>query len=416
MSSSARAKVLVVGSGGREHALAAALKASPKVAHVAYAGGDNAGLEAFAERIDPGETLARAADFDLVVIGPEAPLCEGLADALRARDIPVFGPTVAAAQLESSKAFTKAICQEAGIPTARFQVAESEAEALDTLDAMGAPIVVKADGLAAGKGVIIAETEAEAKAAIAMCFAGTFGAAGARVVLEEKLEGPEVSLFALCDGKTIRPLASARDYKRAYDGDAGPNTGGMGAVSPAPGVSEETLSVAIATIVRPTIEALQRRGIDYVGVLYAGLMLTREGPKLIEFNVRFGDPECQAIVPRLTTDIYELCEATAKGTLADLPLILSPETSVAVVVAAAGYPGEVTRGERIGGLAAVEAAGATVFHAGTKRADDAVLSNGGRVLAAVATGSDVASARARVYGALEHLDWPGGRMRTDIAG
>lgn len=415
MSSAARTKVLVVGSGGREHALAATLAASPQVAAVAFAGGDNAGLETFCEKIAPADILPRAGEFDLVVIGPEAPLCEGLADDLRAAGIAVFGPSRAAAELESSKAFTKAICEEAGIPTARFTVCDSEAEALAALARMGAPIVVKADGLAAGKGVLIADTDAAARAAIATCFSGTFGDAGARVVLEEKLEGPEVSLFALCDGTTVRALASARDYKRAFDGDAGPNTGGMGAISPAPGVSQQTLDEAMARIVEPTVAALRQRGIDYVGVLYAGLMLTAEGPKLIEFNVRFGDPECQAIMPRLTGDLYAILSATARGTLGDMPLGLSDDSAVAVVVAAADYPGPVARGETIGGLEEVAAAGAAVFHAGTRRDGERVLSNGGRVLAAVTTGADPEAARTRAYAALTRLDWPGGRYRRDIA-
>lgn len=409
------AKVLVVGSGGREHALAVALAASPKVGTIAFAGGENAGLEAMAERIAPEAVLDRAGGFDLIVIGPEAPLSEGLADRLRAAGHVVFGPSAAAAELETSKAFTKAIADEAGIPTARFTVCDSQADALAALARMGAPIVVKADGLAAGKGVIIAETDAAAREAIGLCFSGSFGAAGARVVLEEKLEGPEVSLFALCDGTTVRPLASARDYKRAFDGDMGPNTGGMGAISPAPDVPDAVLDEAMATIVRPAIDTLKRRGIDYVGVIYAGLMLTAEGPKLIEFNARFGDPECQAILPRLASDFYELCLATATGRLADAPLAFADGSAVAVVVAAAGYPGPVERGEPIGGLAAVEAAGARVYHAGTRSEGGTVLSNGGRVLAAVATGADGPSARATVYQALDNLDWPGGRLRTDIA-
>lgn len=410
------AKVLVVGSGGREHALARRLAASPKVGTVAFAGGENAGMETFAERIDPATIVARAAAFDLVVIGPEAPLCEGLADVLRAEGIAVFGPSRAASELESSKAFTKKITEEAGIPTARFTVCDSEAAALEALQTMGAPIVVKADGLAAGKGVIVADTAEAARAAIETCFAGTFGEAGARVVLEEKLEGPEVSLFALSDGITVRPLASARDYKRAYDGDEGPNTGGMGAISPAPDVADAVLEEAMARIVEPAIAALKARGIDYVGVLYAGLMLTAEGPKLIEFNVRFGDPECQAIMPRLTGDLFDILKATAIGQLADVELGLSADSAVAVVIAAEDYPGDVKKGETIAGLEAVEAAGAAVIHAGTRREADRVLSNGGRVLAAVATGADPVSARRTVYEALAHLDWPGGRMRRDIAG
>ena len=414
MSPQKPARVLVVGSGGREHALAVALAASPLVGHVAFAGGPNAGLEAIAERIALEETVAQAASFDLVVIGPEAPLVDGLADRVRAVGVPVFGPSQAAAELEASKAFTKQVALEAGIPTAHAFVADNATDAMKALQTFGAPVVVKADGLAAGKGVVVAETMEAAAAAVETCFDGGFGDAGARVVIEECLVGPELSLFALSDGRAVRLLATARDYKRAYDGDAGPNTGGMGAISPAPGVSDALVEEAMARVVRPAIEAMARRGTPYVGVLYAGLMLTQAGPKLIEFNVRFGDPECQAILPRLTCDLYALCLATATGTLADAPLTLSDETTVAVVVAANDYPGEVKRGEAIGGLDAVEKAGAAVYHAGTRGEAGKVLSNGGRVLAAVAAGADGASARARVYAALEALDWPGGRMRTDI--
>ncbi|MEO1104134.1 MAG: phosphoribosylamine--glycine ligase [Pseudomonadota bacterium] len=407
------ARVLVVGSGGREHALAAALQSSPQVAAVAFAGGENAGLEAFAERVDMGEIAARAGEFDLVVVGPEAPLVDGLADRLRAAGIAVFGPSAAAAELEASKAFTKEICAEAGIPTAKSLVCADATVAMAALNTMGAPVVVKADGLAAGKGVVVAETMVEARDAVQHCFDGGFGAAGARVVIEEKLVGPEVSLFALCDGTDVRRFASARDFKRAYDGDAGPNTGGMGAISPAPDVSDELLDQAMEEIVKPAIAALSRRDIDYIGVLYAGLMLTDEGPKLIEFNVRFGDPECQVIMPRLASDPYALLLATATGRLGEADIELRPDTSVAVVIAADGYPADVNRGETINGLDKV-AAMADLFHAGTRRVDGAVVSNGGRVLAAVALGADGEAARERVYGALQSLDWPGGRWRSDI--
>jgi len=414
MSPTTRASVLVVGSGGREHALAAALAASPDVGRVAFAGGENAGLSAIADRVPPEEIVARAAAFDLVVIGPEAPLAEGMADALGAQGIAVFGPSAAAARLESSKAFTKEICRAAAIPTARATVCDTRAAALDAVAAQGAPVVVKADGLAAGKGVVVAETLEEARGAVDACFSGALGEAGARVVIEERLTGPEVSLFALSDGITVRLLACARDYKRAFDGDRGPNTGGMGAVSPAPAVSTETLQAAMDTIVCPAVEALRRRGIAYVGVLYAGLMLTGDGPKLIEFNVRFGDPECQAVMPRLACDPFALFRAAATGRLGEADIAMRAETAVAVVVAAEGYPGPVRRGDPIGGLDRVEAAGARVFHAGTRRLGDRVVSDGGRVLSAVALGADRAAARARVYAALDGLDWPQGRMRRDI--
>lgn len=406
--------VLIVGSGGREHALAAALARSAHVSRIAFAGGPNAGLAQLAEPIDLDEAVRRAGEFDLAVIGPEAPLVAGVADDIRAAGTPVFGPSAQAAQLEASKAFTKEICAEAGVPTAAAIVCHSREEAHRALDGMGGLAVIKADGLAAGKGVVVAQTQDEARAAIDACFAGSFGAAGTTVLVEERLSGPEVSLFALCDGNTVRLLATARDYKRAHDGDMGPNTGGMGAVSPAPGFDLAEVEDAMARIVRPTIDALSRRGIRYVGVLYAGLMLTASGPKLIEYNVRFGDPECQAIMPRLTSDPFELLLAAATGRLADASIELTPESAVAVVVAASGYPGAIETGELIGGLDAVEAAGVEVYHAGTRPSAHGVLSNGGRVLAAVAMGTEPALARAKVYDALSMLDWPGGRMRSDI--
>ncbi|RAI03673.1 phosphoribosylamine--glycine ligase [Acuticoccus sediminis] len=409
------ARVLIVGSGGREHALAAAVKRSPKVAHLAFAGGPNAGLAAIAERVAPEDVEAAAARADLVVIGPEAPLAEGLADRLRAQGRIVFGPSAEAAQLESSKAYTKEVCALLGLPTAGCEIAESLEEALAAVERMGAPLVVKADGLAAGKGVVLAHTQDEAEAAVRNAMDGAFGEAGHRVVIEEMLSGPEVSLFALSDGNVVREFASARDYKRAYDGDEGPNTGGMGAVSPAPGFTDALCEEAMATIVRPTLDWLADRGTPYIGVLYAGLMLTEDGPKLIEYNVRFGDPECQIMWERVTSDPYELLYATAAGTLADAPLEVSPDSAVGVVVAANGYPGPVGKGERIGGLDDVAAAGAAVYHSGTMPDGADVLSNGGRVLTVVSRGATPADARRDVYEALKHLDWPGGRMRGDIA-
>lgn len=410
---SGAATVLVVGSGGREHALGAALAASPQVGRVEFAGGPNAGLEAIASRVTP--EAAGTGTYDLVVIGPEAPLVDGLADRLRARGLPVFGPSAAAAQLEASKAYTKAVCEAAGVPTAKAAVFDTLEPALSHVQAIGGPQVVKADGLAAGKGVVVAATAQEAAEAVRACFSGSFGAAGARVVIEERLVGPEVSLFALADGTSVRCLATARDYKRAYDGDTGPNTGGMGAVSPAPGFSEADADAAMAAIVEPVIAHLKAEGVEYRGVLYAGLMLTADGPKLIEFNVRFGDPECQAILPRLESDPFALMLAVAEGRLADAPIALSHESAVAVVVAADGYPGPAEKGEAIGGLNAVAAQGATLYHAATLATDAGVTANGGRVLAAVSLGRDAAAARGKVYAALDHLDWPGGRYRRDIA-
>ena len=411
----AGARVLVVGSGGREHALAMALARSPAVAHLAYAGGDNAGLEAIAERLAPAAVEAEAARFDLIVIGPEAPLVDGLADRLRAAGALVFGPSEAAAQLEASKAFTKEICSAAGIPTAKAVIANSAADALAALAAMPAPPVVKADGLAAGKGVVVAATMAEAEAAIRAAFSGAFGEAGSTVLLEERLEGREVSLFALSDGQTVIPFGTARDHKRALDGDAGLNTGGMGAVSPAPDLPADLVDTAMATIVKPAIDTLAARGTPYVGVLYAGLILTAEGPKLIEFNVRFGDPEAQVLLPRLASDAYALLHATAFGTLAGATPQFKNASVVGVTVAANAYPAGSSRGEIISGLNAIEAAGATVVHAGTRREGALVASNGGRVLTVVAEGPTPAAARETVYAALKHLDWPGGRYRTDIA-
>lgn len=411
----AGARVLIVGSGGREHALGAAMRRSPTVGEILFAGGPNAGLDRIARQIAPEAIDDAAATADLVIIGPEAPLAEGVSDRLRAAGRAVFGPSAAAARLETSKAYTKEVCAKLGLPTARAEIAESLAEGLAAVRRMGAPVVVKADGLAAGKGVIVTETLAEAEAAVASAMDGAFGEAGHRVVIEERLEGPEVSLFALSDGTTIRPFGSARDYKRAFDADRGPNTGGMGAVSPAPGFTAERGEDAMSRILRPTLEWLAAESMPYVGVLYAGLMLTRDGPKLIEYNVRFGDPECQIMWQRVRSDPYALLHATATGRLADAPPMVADGASVGVVVAAEAYPGPVERGEEIRGIEAVEAAGAAVYHSGTKRDGERVLANGGRVLTAVATGSDTAAARAKVYAALAHLDWPGGRMRGDIA-
>ena len=409
-------RVLIVGSGGREHAIGIALAASPEVGSIAFAGGENAGLSAIATSLpaDAAET-ADPADYDLVVVGPEAPLVDGLADRLRAKGLTVFGPSAAAAQLEGSKAFTKRVAERYGIPTARAVICETRDEAMAAIADFGAPVVVKADGLAAGKGVTVAETVDEATAAVTSAFEGAFGSAGHRVVIEEKLTGPEVSLFALCDGETIRPLATARDYKRAYDGDLGPNTGGMGAVSPAPGVSDALVEEAMATIARPAIDGLRAEGAPYNGVLYAGLMLTADGPKLIEFNVRFGDPEAQVILNKLGPRTYSALYATATGTLADADLSLSDGVCVGVVAAAQNYPAGSAKGEPMSGLDAMAAMDVSVMHAGTRSVDGAVHANGGRVLAVVGQGPTAEAARKKVYSALNALDWPGGRWRNDIA-
>lgn len=406
------ARVVIVGSGGREHALGRALAASHRVGTLYFAGGQNAGLASIAQPLEV-DAIASVAP-DLVVIGPEAPLVDGLADRLRALGLSVFGPSAAAAQLEASKAFTKKIAAEANIPTAKAVIAASQPEALSVLASMDTPPVVKADGLAAGKGVTVASSMAEAEAAVRAAFAGRFGVAGQTVLLEDRLTGEEVSLFALSDGKTVKALATARDYKRAYDEDEGPNTGGMGAISPAPDLADAVIGVAMERIVEPAIEALRRYGMPYVGVLYAGLIVTDAGPKLIEFNVRFGDPECQVILPRLRCDPFALLLSASTGRLADFPIALSPNATIGVVVAARDYPAGSARGMPIGGINAVEDAGASVIHAGTRAEDGNVLADGGRILTVVASGETVAHARATVYRALERLDFPAGRYRGDI--
>lgn len=353
--------------------------------------------------------------IDLVVIGPEAPLVSGLADALRAADIAVFGPNKNAAQLEGSKAFTKALCDRADIPTARYVHATSRADADAALDAFGLPIVIKADGLASGKGVTIAATREEAMAALDELFSDLRIADRGQAVIEELLEGEEASLFVLTDGATIVPFGSAQDHKRVGDGDTGPNTGGMGAYSPALALTPALEAVALATIVRPTVTALAATGTPYSGVLYAGLMLTAEGPKLIEYNARFGDPECQVLMMRLKGDLLPLLLAVAEGRLAAAaPPVFSDDAALTVVMAADGYPGAPATGGTVGGIAAAEATGAKVFQAGTRLAGDTLVAAGGRVLAVTATGQDVAAARAVAYRAVDAIDFPTGFCRRDI--
>ncbi len=414
--------VLLIGGGGREHALAWKLRQSPALGAF-YCSPGNAGILSIAE---PGPRRIgdhhEVADFcirarvDLVVIGPEAPLVAGLADDLRAAGLAVFGPSEKAAQLEASKSFTKAICAERGIPTAAYGAFSSLAAALSYARGQGAPLVVKADGLAAGKGVIMCETLAQAEDAIAACFSGAFGEAGASVVIEEKLVGEEASFFALCDGTRAVPLASAQDYKRAFDGDLGLNTGGMGCVSPAPMMTEALTDRIMREIVTPTLDAMRERGAPFQGVLYAGLMITAEGPKLIEYNVRFGDPECQVLMLRLKSDLLPLLAAAAAGDLSGAAAEWSEETAITVVMAANGYPGDYAKGSVIRNLKeAGEADGVAVFHAGTSLgANGELLAEGGRVLNVSALGRDVAEARARAYAAVGRIDWPGGFCRSDI--
>jgi phosphoribosylamine--glycine ligase len=407
--------ILLLGSGGREDALAWGLRQSPSCLDLIAAPG-NPGIARWAEcvAIDPtdGEQVVKLAlhrKVGLVVVGPEAPLVSGVADACRLAGIPVFGPSAAAAMLEGSKGFTKDLCRAEGIPTAGYVRVEDEADALRCLDDFGLPVVIKADGLAAGKGVTIAFTRDEAEGAVR-------AAGGAPLVIEEYLEGEEASLFALVDGDKAVPLASAQDHKRVCEGDTGPNTGGMGAYSPAPILTPDLERRAMDEIVRPTAKAMVRAGTPFSGLLYAGLMLTSEGPKLIEYNVRFGDPECEAIVPRLKGDLAALLLAVAEGRMEEVRPLLSDQHSMTVVVAAEGYPGTPRKGGLIDGIEAAERVpGVTVFHAGTARhGSGALIGAGGRVLAVTALGNSLAEARARAYQAVDAIDYAHGFHRRDI--
>ena len=414
--------ILLVGGGGREHALAWKLAQSPSCARL-YAAPGNPGIAQHAELValDPADHAAVAAfcsdkRIGLVVIGPEAPLVDGLADSLRASGVAVFGPSRAAARLEGSKAFTKELCARAGIPTAAFVRCGSLASAREALSGFELPVVIKADGLAAGKGVVVAGSREEADAALAEMFSGRFGEAGREIVLEEFLEGEEASFFAITDGATIVPFGSAQDHKRVGDGDTGPNTGGMGAYSPARVLTPLLEGEAIERIVAPTVRAMREAGTPYSGVLYAGLMLTRSGVKLIEYNCRFGDPECQVLMLRLESDLAELLLACAENRLATAPMpSFSPEAALSVVMAAAGYPGTPKQGGPIRGIAEAERAGARVFHAGTSlAADGSLVAAGGRVLAVTARGPTVREARAAAYVAVNRIDFPDGFCRKDI--
>jgi phosphoribosylamine--glycine ligase len=411
-------RVLLIGSGGREHALAWALSASSLLTTL-YAAPGNAGICDIAECVglDAADHAAivsfcRKRAIDLVVVGPEAPLVAGLADDLEAAGIRVFGPSRAAARLEGSKGFTKDLCREAGIPTAAYARFFDREAARAHLERHALPVVLKADGLAAGKGVAIAEDRQAASAALDEIFAGP---GGSSLVIEEFLEGEEASLFALSDGKTVLPFGTAQDHKRAFDGERGPNTGGMGAYSPAPVMTEALTERAIAEIVRPTIDALARRGIRYRGVLYAGLMVADDGPKLIEYNVRFGDPECQALMLRLKDDLLTILNATVDGVLDQISVRWRNEAALAVVMAAKGYPGAYRAGSEIGGLPeAASMPGVEVFHAGTLREDGRIRANGGRVLNVAALGRDVTEAQRRAYAAIDRISWPDGYCRRDI--
>lgn len=413
-------KLLLIGSGGREHALAWALAKSPKLSKL-YAAPGNAGMADIAELADINTAdhsavidFCRDNEVDLVVVGPEAPLVAGLVDDLEAAGLKAFGPSRAAAQLEGSKAFTKGVCDDAGIPTAGYGRFSNRDDALDYVRKTGAPIVVKADGLAAGKGVVVALDLKEAEEAVTACFEGSFGEAGAEVVIEDFLEGEEASFFVLADGTNALPLATAQDHKRVYDGDMGPNTGGMGAYSPAPVMTDSLIAQVMAEIVNPTIETLAARGTPFRGVLYAGLMITAEGPKLIEYNTRFGDPECQVLMMRLKSDLLELVLASVEGTLAETTADWRDEVALSVVMAAKGYPSAYEKGTEIRGLERIGTETLEVFHAGTKRDNGRLVANGGRVLNVTALGRSVGDARANAYAAIEEIDWPDGFCRQDI--
>jgi phosphoribosylamine--glycine ligase len=412
-------KALVVGSGGREHALAWGLARSPVVDAVVAAPG-SPGIEGVAPCLPLDDALARAETYDLVVVGPEVPLVAGLADDLRARGVPVFGPAKAAAHLEGSKAWMKEILSAAGVPTARHRAftAEQEDDALAFLETLPGLYVVKTDGLAGGKGVLVTEDLAEARAAVRSYLAGeAFGDAGRTLVVEEGLSGPELSLLVLCDGSLVGvPLAPAQDFKRIGDGDTGPNTGGMGAYSPVPAATDALVAEIMDAAVAPTLAELARRGIEYRGVLYAGLMLTPAGPKIIEYNVRFGDPECQVVVPRLASDLATHLLEAATGRLVT-PVRFRDDACVTVVLAAEGYPTAPRTGDVIAGLDAAAALDdVIVFHAGTARAGEHLVTAGGRVLDVTALGATIEEARARAYAAADLVTWPGRSLRSDIAG
>ncbi|MGD1035897.1 MAG: phosphoribosylamine--glycine ligase [Roseiarcus sp.] len=413
--------VLILGAGAREHALALAVAKSPLLAELYIAPG-NPGCAAVAETValDIGDHRAivdfcRLRAIRLVVVGPEAPLVAGVADDLEAAGILCFGPSKAAARLEGSKGFAKDFCREFGVPTGDYRRFCDEAAALAYVRAHGAPIVVKADGLAAGKGVVVAISLSEAESAIRSMFAGAFGAAGAEIVVEDYLPGEEISFFALSDGTRATPFGSAQDHKRVGDGDTGPNTGGMGAYSPPPIMTPALSERVMREIVTPTVAGMARRGASYRGVLFAGLMIGEDGPKLIEFNVRFGDPEAEAILARLEDDLLEFMLGCAKGALPDRAPKFSDEAALTVVMAARGYPGAVEKGTPINGLeAAGRMPGVSILHAATRREGETIVSDGGRVLAVTALGRDVVEAQSRAYAAVDRLDWPGGFCRRDI--
>ncbi|GAB4358974.1 MAG: phosphoribosylamine--glycine ligase [Oricola sp.] len=413
--------VLLIGSGGREHALAAKLADSPVLKTLFCAPG-NPGMAEVAECVSlDTNDHAKVIDFcrvngvGLVAVGPEAPLVAGIADALKAAGIAVFGPSAAAAQLEGSKGFTKALCDRMAIPTAAWEKFNNAPKAKNYVRSRGAPIVIKADGLAAGKGVTVAMTPEEAFAAIDDCFEGAFGEAGAEVVVEDYLEGEEASFFCICDGKTALPLTTAQDHKRVGEGDTGPNTGGMGAYSPASIMTDALIAETMETIIEPTMRGMADQGMPFTGVLYAGLMLTENGPKLIEYNCRFGDPECQVIMPRLKDDLLVLMKAAADGLLSETSVRWREDAAATVVMCAPGYPAAAEKGSVIRLPKAADLPdGVTIYHAGTVKKGDELVANGGRVLNVTATGRSVTQALETAYRAVDMIDWPEGFCRRDI--
>ncbi|GAB5508092.1 MAG: phosphoribosylamine--glycine ligase [Rhizobiaceae bacterium] len=412
--------VLLIGAGGREHALAWKLAQSPQLGKL-YAAPGNPGIAKHAKCIaldvaDHGAVVdfCRKYEIGLVIVGPEAPLVAGIADALAAAGINVFGPSAEAAQLEGSKGFTKELCDRNSIPTAAWQRFNNAPKAKAYLRQVGAPIVIKADGLAAGKGVTVAETLEEAFAAVDDCFEGAFGDAGAEVVIEEKLIGEEASCFFICDGTTALPFGTAQDHKAVGEGDTGPNTGGMGAYSPAPVMTPDMSDRVLREIVEPSLRGMAEMGAPFTGVLFAGLMITEQGPKLIEYNVRFGDPECQVLMMRLDADLLSLLAAAAEGRLPDVSAGWREQAALTVVMAAKGYPGTPEKGSEIRDLQAASASRVEIFHAGTAQEGDRLIAAGGRVLNVTALGASVTEARDAAYAAVDKIDWPGGFCRRDI--